>query len=61
MSSSQTDASLFVPSVEDLRDLEARLIYVAGQFLHVNDELHLALAVEEKRTEEVPQSLFYSV
>ena len=54
----EADASLVVPSVEDLGYGEATLADVAGKVCHLYEEFDLAFSVRKEAGEEVPQTFF---
>ena len=58
VSSSQSDASLFVPSIQDLRGYEARIANVSGQVLHLDANFDFPFLVGKESLDEVFQSLF---
>ena len=56
--SAQSDASFIVQAVEGLRGYESGVADVAGEFFHVDKELHFASAIGEEQGEEVLQPFF---
>ena len=58
MTSAQTDASLFCPAVEELRNGEASLANVARKFCHVDNELRFTLTIGKKCSDEMTQTFF---